>query len=349
MVDLDKVFSSKFSLSDGLEAHSDEEPLDGSDLGFVGYELVGHGNVTNSNCGVFAGCFNGCDRVELHDKTTLDGVNHAGKVHVAKPIFHSCNRPSCPICYKYGWRIRLAKSIEAHLREASKHFGQVEHMMISVPVFDFGLSLEVMRKKVNGLLKKRGIVGGNIILHGGRYANFEEARRKGIAQGWRWGVHFHILGFILGGYSKCRHCERKWNCSAGCSGFDARAWKAFNEDGYYVKVFERRKSVFWTLAYELKHAIIKRDSVRPRVSTYFGVCARMKFTPEVRKALCPICEEPLVRLRYNGSKLNTLMLIYGGSCDVPLEEDAEWSVLEKEVVWERYVSSVSFGYGDELV
>ena len=61
------------------------------------YELVGKGKVTNPDkCGKFRG-FWGCPHTELHNKTTLDGKNHEGKVSVKK-IFHSCDKPSCPIC-----------------------------------------------------------------------------------------------------------------------------------------------------------------------------------------------------------------------------------------------------------
>ena len=62
------------------------------------YELVGHGKITESNCGKFLG-FRGCARTELHDKTTLDGVNYSGKVFVRK-VHCTCHKPTCPVCYK---------------------------------------------------------------------------------------------------------------------------------------------------------------------------------------------------------------------------------------------------------
>ena len=344
-----KVFSSSVVLEDDF----DVKPVENGDVSFGDFELVGHGEVTNANCGRFSGYFHGCDRVDLHNKVGLDGVNHAGKVYIAKPIFHSCNKPSCPICFKYGWATREAKCIEARLREASKRFGQVEHLSISVPVKDYGLNLESMRLKVKTLLKARGIVGGCLIWHGGRYANPVEARRKNIVEGWRWSPHFHVLGFILGGYAKCRRCSRKWDCDAGCNGFDSRAWKAYLKDGYYVKVYGKRKSVFRTAYYLLDHATIRKDSVRFQVTTWFGNVSyrKMKVTVELRKAFCPICQNDLVKLRYHGSKLDTLMLIYGGCCEVPLEEDSvirfvHGDFSDKEIVWQRVVS-VSHRYYDE--
>lgn len=152
------------SLSD-IVSRIEGEPIDGNDLGFIGYDLVGHGKVANGLCGVFTGYYCGCDRAELHDYVDLDGVSHKGMVHVDHAIFHSCNRPRCPECMKYGWRVRLAKSIEAHLREASKHHGQIEHLMISVPRSEMHLSMEVVKKKIIRALKKRGVIGGNIIPH----------------------------------------------------------------------------------------------------------------------------------------------------------------------------------------
>ena len=337
LVDVNRAVSSSV-----LEDYSEGEPLDGGGFSFGEFELVGHGEVTNDRCGRFSGYFYGCDRVDLHNKTTLDGVDHTGKVHIEKPIFHSCNKPSCPKCYKYGWAVREAKAIEARLKKASKRFGQVEHLSISIPVKDYGLDIESLRLKVTERLKALGVVGGALIFHGFRYANYEEAKRKNVVAGWRWSIHFHGLVFIFGGYSRCRKCARKWNCDAGCDGFDSKAWKAYQKDGYYVKVFGKRKSVFLTAFYQLHHSTIKKDVKRFHVATWFGNCSyrELKVTVEMRKLFCPICLHDLVKLRYNGVKLDTWLLVYGGSCSVDLEEDS-WLAGEKEVVWQRFIPSGS--------
>jgi len=328
--------------------YSEGEPLDGSSFLLGNYELVGHGRVTSPTCGMFSNLFLGCDCVEKHDRVTLDGVVHRGEVHIHKPVFLSCDKPSCPVC-KDSWANREAMAIEHRLAEGSKHFGQVEHLMISVPYCDYGLDIDVLREKIIKLLKGRGIVGACLIPHGGRYANPVEARRKGVVAGWRLSVHFHVLGYILGAYSKCRHCERKWNCDPACDGVDSRLWKAFNEDGYYMKVFGKRKSVFKTARYLLGHSTMKRNSVRSHIVTWMGCVSyrKMKVTKDMRKALCPICHEPMVLLRYKGLNLDMWMLIYGGSCDVPLKEETDWSLEESESVWERYIPSVSYGYYSE--
>ena len=50
---------------------------------FGDYQLVGNGEVTNSYCGKYAS-MRGCLRVDLHNKTSLDGMNYAGKVFVRR-------------------------------------------------------------------------------------------------------------------------------------------------------------------------------------------------------------------------------------------------------------------------
>jgi len=278
---------------------------------------------------------------------TLDGRSHVGEVFVKTAILHSCNRPSCPICFK-RWVIREAKCIEARLREGSKHFGQVEHLTLSVPEKDYNLPFERLREKAKVLLKARGVIGGALIFHAGRYANSVEAKRKGVVVGWRWSPHWHVLCYVFGGYRRCRRCPTKWDCKADCSGFDSRAWKAYLKDGYVTKVFGKRFSVFLTAKYQLSHATIKKDSVRFHCITWFGCVSyrKMKVTVEMRKAFCPLCKRDLLMLRYNGLDLDTLFLQNVKNIWVKLKEDVDWS-LAKEVVWERVVSSVSYGYGSE--
>ena len=256
-----------------------------------GFLLVGNGNVTNSWCGRFKSHW-GCLRVELHDKTTLDGNNYKGKVHVQK-VFNSCDKPSCPVCYKKGWAVREAGRIEARLKEAAKHFGQVEHIVCSVPVKDYDLDLEHLRKKVIEVLSNCGVVGGCVIFHGFRYRRLK---------GWYWNVHFHVLGFILGGYSRCRHCTGG-NCYA-CDGVEGRLYRAYRDNGYIVRVLDERRTVGGTAWYQLNHATVKVGVKCFRVATWFGVCSyrKLKVSPELRRRLCPICQHELERLRYFGSE-----------------------------------------------
>lgn len=272
------------------------------------YELVGHGKITSPSCGKFLG-FQGCARVELHNKVTLDGVNYSGKVY-ARKVHCTCHKPTCPVCYKHGWAVREAKAIAERLVECSKRFGQVEHIIVSVPKRDYGLSLDSLRQKaVHVVMKKRGIIGGVIIFHGFRYRN-RDVLLNGVfnPHGWYWSPHFHVLGYILGGYGKCRSCESMNNGTyakcRGCKGFEGKTRRCYEKDGYIVKVKDKRKTVAGTAWYQLNHASLKRNSARFHVATWFGVCSyrKLKITRELKKEICPICGHDLERLRYTGNK-----------------------------------------------
>jgi len=277
----------------------DESEVENRWGSFGNWELVGNGKVTNEHCGKYLR-LDGCLRVDLHDRIKYAKVKVDGKekvVRVAGKIYrytvrHFCNKPSCCVCYKSGWALRQAGRIEARLKEASKRFGQVEHLMISVPAKDYGLSFDVLREKINEILLSRGVIGGSVIFHGCRFND--------LTRHWYYSPHFHILGFILGGYSKCRHCERKWNCLKGCGGFDDRNHQSFLKDGYKVKVFEERKTVFGSAYYELGHATIDVTKKRFHVVTWFGVCSfrKLKVTVEMRKKLCPACKHECGPIRY---------------------------------------------------
>jgi hypothetical protein len=265
---------------------------------FADFKLVGNGVPTNDQCGTFKG-FKGCDRVDLHDLITVDGQNFKGKVFVRRS-FYWCHKPECPVCFKHGWAVREAGNIEARLVEASKNLGKVEHIAVSVNPRDFGLPYKKIRKKVSDAMHDRGIVGGVIIFHAFRY--------KKLA-GWYFSPHFHVLGFILGGYSRCRNCKNKVcirtkdNLNFGkCDGFEARTRKFYEKDGMIVKVMGERVTVFGTAWYQLNHASYRKKEGKAKrhvVATWFGLCSyrKMSFTPERRVELCPICQHELKHLR----------------------------------------------------
>jgi len=290
--DFDAVFSGESDVSSELKDDFDIEPIDAYGT-YGNFQLVGHGSVTNVHCGQFRS-YRGCLRIDLHNLVTLDGESFKGKIY-RKTVRHFCNKPSCPVCFKSGWAVREAGNIEGRLEEASKRFGDVEHIVCSVPVRDYGLSYEALRKKVDKVLADRGIVGGSLIWHGFRY-NLEKQ--------WYWSPHFHVLGFVLGGYSRCRNCKDKWNCRAGCGGFDDKAYHKFVEDGYFVKVLGKRKTVFGTAWYQLHHSSIDVTKKRFHVATWFGVCSyrKLKVTVEKRKELCPICRHDVTDIDYHGIK-----------------------------------------------
>ena len=177
------------------------------------YELVGNGEVTDAKCGSFFGYF-GCLNVDLHSHISLDGVNHSGNAYIIKR-FYSCDKPSCPICFKRGWAVREASKIESRINEASKRFGLAEHIIQSVPQCDYGLKFAQLKAKAVKALRSRGVLGGVHIFHAFRYRNASNALRTGLPLGWYWSPHFHIIGFIDGGYACCRKCKNWWEDSNG--------------------------------------------------------------------------------------------------------------------------------------
>ncbi len=286
LVDVDRVVNSSV-LEDGL----DVEPVEGEWGSYGKYRLVGNDEVTNVFCGKFMS-YKGCLRVDLHDIIASDGKNYKGKVYVRK-FYHWCNKPSCPICFKRGWAVREAGNIELRLAEASKRFGLVEHVVCSVPLRDYGLTFEALRVKAVKVLFGCGVVGGVLIFHGFRY---------NLQKHWYWSPHWHVLGFILGGYARCRHCKGG-NCY-GCDGFEGRVYRCYRDNGYIVKVLGERKTVFGTAWYQLNHASVKVGVERFHVATWFGICSyrKLKVTVEYKRNVCPICEHDLGAIRYNGNR-----------------------------------------------
>ena len=266
------------------------------------YELVGNGKVTDANrCGKFIRYY-GCLHTESHDKATLDGVNHAGHVYVKK-VFHSCDKPTCPVCFKRGWAVREAGNIESRIKEAEKRFGLAEHIVVSVPQKDYGLSFEALRLKIVKVLAARGVLGGVLIFHAFRYHRSDETYLGETAH-WYWSPHFHVLGFVDGGYSDCRHCSKTTLECLTCSGFDGRTRRCFEKDGYIVKVLGKRKTVFGTAWYQLNHASVKPGVERFHAATWFGTCSyrrlKLKKGDRIKRDVCPICGSDLLRVRYVG-------------------------------------------------
>jgi len=264
-------------------------------------------------------------RVDLHKLITLEGVNYTNKVFVRRVRF-SCGKPSCPKCFKSGWAVREAGNVEARLKEASKHFGLVEHIVVSIPVKDYGLDLKAFRHKVIKMLKGIGVVGGCLIFHGFRY---------NLRKQWYFSPHFHVLGFILGGYRRCRRCKGA-DCYACDGGFDGKTYKLYHKNGYIVSVMGKRKTVFGTAWYQLNHSCYKTDSVRFHIATWFGNCSyrKLKVTVELRKAVCPICQHDLVGIRYFGNK--RLNCFYERDSFEDYEEDGRIVFVER--VKRRYGS-----------
>jgi hypothetical protein len=268
------------------------------------YQLVGHGKQTNAQCGMFKR-FDGCLNVDLHNAVRWFFPDLPKDSVYIRSVYHSCDKPTCPICFKYGWAVREATRMEKRLNEASKRFGLVEHIVVSVPKNEYGLSLESLRNRAVKIMKNRGIIGGSLIFHAFRYRNRHVSRESGLPIGWYWNPHFHCLGFVGGeGYGKCRRCKGA-DCYA-CNGFEGVTRSENKKDGWIVKVLEKRKTVGGTAWYQLNHASIRRSgSKKSHAATWFGACSYRKLKLINGKDVgikhkCPICSCDLVRVRYLG-------------------------------------------------
>ena len=267
------------------------------------FELAGHGKQTNDKCGTF-NRFMGCLNVEAHNASRWFHSDLKKNSVFVKSVYHSCDKPTCPKCYKFGWAVREASRMEKRLEKASVSYGLVEHIVASVPAELYGLSIEALRSRVAKILANRGVIGGSMIFHGFRFANSREAKRKGLPFGWRWNPHFHVLGFVGGeGYAPCRNCKGA-NCYS-CGGFEGKTMIEHKKDNWIVKVLDKRKTVGGTCWYQLNHCSIRRGSKKSHAATWFGVCSYRKMKLDKVKDVgikhkCQICGCELVRVRYLG-------------------------------------------------
>ena len=240
-----------------------------------GWELVGQRDAFSSSCGKFKKWLI-CDRVELHNRFALDDMRcHGGDVF-RHAVHYSCYLPQCRVCYT-EWAKKEANIIEQRLKVGSLRFGKVEHVIVSPPQSDWGLAEfhnDKFLAKVRKLCFAVGYIGGATIFHGFSYYDLQESLEKGALFGWNWHPHVHKIGFIMGGYGKCRSCNKyvkryrtrggKWVgqhgsvvVCVGCDGFEARVRREGKKTGYIIKCMDERASVFGTAFYQLEHSARK--------------------------------------------------------------------------------------------
>lgn len=277
--------------------------------------LVGQDGKGKPNCGDFRSFYGCLGEGGSHNIIAKDGRNHKGEVYVERVPF-TCGKYSCGICYR-SWASREARRAEFRLLEAQKQFGDCEHLSCTFPPSDYHLSYDVLHSKAVKGLKARLVIGGCLIWHPFRY-------KRGV--GWYYSPHFHVLGFVYGSYDRCRYCKDKKCVGRNkeymlCNGFNARSRRFRAEhDGLIVKVAvnretkteDKRWDIFWTLRYILGHSGFDASKKHFRIVSWFGCCScnklkiSVKMVDEwnkiVRKRVCPICEEELVKIRYDGNR-----------------------------------------------
>ncbi len=233
---------------------------------------VGRGRVTNDKCGKFRG-FWGC----------LQNQKHEGDVDWILKYLNSCDKPSCPTCYYYGWALKEGRAIALRMGEASKLLGlSVEHGVLSLPKSAYDLSFKEAKRLSIEILLGRGVVGGSMIPHRNRVH-----KRTGVEY---FSPHLHCICVLEKEY-ECRNCARKWNCLKGCGKFDDRNYQSFLDDGWFFKVMGARKTIVGTACYQLNHSSLNPFKARSRVATYFGNCGYNNLRVKVvkPKSLCPLC------------------------------------------------------------
>jgi len=280
--------------------------------GHENYMPVGRGVPSSELCGRWTS-FSVCKNVEGHNGVSLHGVDCTGKV-VVRHNHLRCTKSSCCVCFIHGWAPREARSIAGRFVEGDRRgFGQVEHVMVSLPVGDRDLPESVLREKCRKALFDRGVIGGCLIFHGFR----EDKSRHVLA----WSLHYHALVYIEGGY-KCRDCKK--SCVKGCGGFVDRSYRCFEKDGCIVRVLGKRKTVVGTSFYQLHHATIRVGIKRFQSVTWFGCCSYRKFKSERLKTenLCPVCSGEMVKSFYVGKRF--IVKDVGSPDYVPLFVDDEF-------------------------
>lgn len=281
------------------------------------FELVGLEEQTNKSCGSHSH-LEGCLNIKGHTNSLVG--NFANKAYVYVSSIH-CNKPSCRVCYKFGWASREARKAEKRLKFASNQFGKIEHVILSVPVADYALSYEKLHAKALKIACKRGVIGGLIIFHAFRYHGFREWQQLNTSDaslGWFFAPHWHIVGFLKESYARCRNCPDfvQWVSHGGtasgcnricrCDGFEQLTREQNKVDGYICKVGGERKTVVGTIWYQLGHSSIKISSLKGGKRfyplTWFGVCSyhKLHYKPEKDKRVCPLCGLELVKISQCG-------------------------------------------------
>ena len=274
-------------------------PID--DKGHENYMPVGRGVKSSDFCGAHVG-YDVCKDVEAHRGVVEDGVDYTNTIIVRHKHLW-CKNAGCPVCFIRGWSVARARKIEARLSLAvERGFGEVEHVVVSAPQKDYGLSDTVLRKKARDALSVRNVVGGAMLFHGYRI----DRSRKVLS----WGSHYHFLGFVGGGYDRCRSCKDRvcegYGNEGKCDGFEAVTRQEFKKDGYIVRVLGERKTVFGTAFYQLHHSTLRLGIKRFHTVTWMGRCAYNNFKSEGLKpeaeVKCPVCSGEMVKCFYVGER-----------------------------------------------
>jgi len=249
---------------------------------------VGRGSVTSDYCGRWVSS-SVCKNIEGHKDKMLAGVDCTDRI-IVRHRHLSCHKSSCRVCFYRGWASREAKSIAGRVEEGVRRgLGVPEHISVSASEADSHLSMLALRQKAADALFDRGVSGFCLIPHARRID------RKNIKL--KRSPHFHSIGFIEGGFDRCRECVHARGDCASCDGFKGREVRGYAKDGYIVKVHERRRTIEGTAKYQLGHATTRLGIKKYTIVTWWGTMATRKYKgrPLPVEDNCPLCGWKMVR------------------------------------------------------
>lgn len=254
-----------------------------ADGGHGEYIQAGRGPVSSDYCMKFRG------RVVCHDKEHHKGVvykdvDFTGMNVVMNTYFH-CFKSTCVKCFVSGFAVREAQVFDGRISKAVERWGVVpEHIVLSPPRTLWELPFSELFKLAHAVLRDRGVLGAGLVPHGRRIGR---KVRKLI-----WSPHIHGVGFVFGGFDRCRSCVHGRGDCRSCDGFKGRQVRGFEKDGWIVKVEPPRKTVFGTIHYVLNHCTVKVGLRRCHSVHWFGLLSNRSFRGNsVRStALCPVCK-----------------------------------------------------------
>jgi len=203
------------------------------------------------SCGQWA--WRGC----LNHKHHTDGKIEAQSYQM------KCIRSRCRLCYKSWVARETAKSCK-RIKKFEMWFAgrdKLKHVVVSPPSWEYGKSLEELRKDMRKLCKRAGLRGGIDVVHPFRCKDGK----------WFFSPHFHAMAY---GWVK---------------GTD----NIFKEKGWIIKNLGMRKSIKGTISYILSHAGIKK---RRHTLTWWGELSYSKLKLEKddddeNKHRCTQCNE----------------------------------------------------------
>ena len=255
------------------------------------WKIVGREPATNPFCGKHRK-FQRCSETALHGSIGGRDFYHNG--------VNSCWSYRCHTCWKYGWAVRRAFSMESRFFTAEKVLGlptsSVEHFSVSMSKEWYDKSYDVMCQGCWSALRRRGILGCASILHPFR----KDKRKRDLVRSF----HFHCLGYLRDSY-KCRECRKNVNgvcLDLDCDGFEALTRRTYNSDGWIVKlatnelgVVEKRKSLYGTCWYQLEHSGYLEGVKNFQIVRWWGNVAKKKFKTVKRANApsCPLCKGEL--------------------------------------------------------